>query len=144
MIDFINQTDIVIDIALFEKIAARMSDRDIELIILHDEDMRILNTQHRNKDSSTDVLSFPLDDFGIKDMPLGSIVICLDEALRAAEFYKHDLEDELALLFIHGMLHLLGYDHEEDNGEHREAEEALIAEFGLPDSLIVRAETKPI
>jgi len=56
---------------------------------------------------------------------------------KAAE-YGHSQEDELALLFIHGMLHLAGYDHESDDGEMRARERELIEEFGLPESLIVR------
>ncbi len=139
MIDFVNQSNIAVDITLLEKIATRISDKDVELIIMHDQDMRILNKKYRNKDKSTDVLSFPLNDFGVKEILLGSIVICIDEASRAAKLYKHNLEYELALLFVHGMLHLLGYDHENDCGEHRDVEEKLLAEFGLPDSLIIRA-----
>ena len=50
----------------------------------------------------------------------------------------HNIQDELSLLFIHGMLHLQGFDHENDEGEMRAREKELIEQFGLPDSLIVR------
>lgn len=147
MLDFDNQSDVAIDISLLQEIANRVSRRDLELIIVCDGEMQKLNKNYRGKDASTDVLSFPLDDFGIadnKDIPLGSIVICIDEARRASKLHKHDLMSEVALLFIHGILHLLGYDHEKDSGEHRKAEEELISEFNLPSSLIVRAESNTL
>ena len=58
---------------------------------------------------------------------------------RSAEF-GHDSEDELSLLFIHGLLHLLGFDHEVDNGEMRAKEKEIIQAFSLPSSLIIRTE----
>ena len=63
------------------------------------------------------------------------------ESLERAKEFKHSLNDELALLFIHGTLHLLGYDHEIDNGEMREKEKEIIKKFNLPESLIVRVES---
>ena len=58
--------------------------------------------------------------------------------LEKAKEYNHGSDNELKLLFIHGLLHLLGFDHEIDNGEHRHKEEELIKKFNLPSSLIVR------
>ena len=58
--------------------------------------------------------------------------------VEKAKEYGHTFNEEFSLLFIHGILHLLGYDHEVDNGEHRAKEEELIKEFNLPDSLIIR------
>ncbi len=72
--------------------------------------------------------------------PLGSLVISMDHVRQAAEAFSHSAEEETALLFIHGLLHLLGYDHECDNGEMRDDERRLIETFGLPKSLIVRTE----
>jgi probable rRNA maturation factor len=72
------------------------------------------------------------------NVPLGSIVISTDFVEKYSKEYNHSYEEEFTLLFIHGLLHLLGYDHETDNGEHREKEEQLIKEFNLPKSLIVR------
>ncbi|MEO1923813.1 MAG: rRNA maturation RNase YbeY, partial [Nautiliaceae bacterium] len=84
----------------------------------------------------TDVLSFPLEN--IPGMPLGSIVISIDTAKKGAKEFGHSIENEIKLLFIHGLLHLLGYDHEIDNGEMRAKEEEIIKKFNLPQSLIIR------
>ena len=70
--------------------------------------------------------------------PLGSIVISVDFVKEKANLYGHSFDDEFALLFIHGLLHIVGYDHEIDGGQHRAKEEELIKYFNLPDSLIVR------
>ena len=77
-------------------------------------------------------------DFDFVNMPLGSIVISTDFVEEKAKEYGHSFNEELSLLFIHGLLHLLGYDHEVDNTEHRDKEEELIKKFNLPNSLIVR------
>ncbi len=73
-------------------------------------------------------------------MPLGSIVISADLVKEKATEFGHNAEDELSLLFIHGLLHLLGFDHEVDNGEMRDKEKDIIVNFSLPSSLIVRTE----
>ena len=73
-------------------------------------------------------------------MPLGSIVISVDFVTQKAAEFQHSEEEEFTLLFIHGLLHLLGYDHETDNGEMREKEEQIITELNLPKSLIIRTE----
>ena len=70
--------------------------------------------------------------------PLGSIVISSEHVINKAKELKHSISDEVTLLFIHGLLHLLGFDHEVDNGEMRDEEAKLIKQFSLPDSLIVR------
>ncbi|AXH12621.1 rRNA maturation RNase YbeY [Halarcobacter bivalviorum] len=137
MIDLDNQTDLDIDISGLETIMKELTTKEIELIFTNNEEIQILNKEHRNIDKATDVLSFPLD-FDMPNMPLGSIVISVDYVDQKAKEYEHSFEDELKLLFIHGLLHLLGYDHEVDNGEHRQKEEELIKKFNLPNSLIVR------
>jgi len=124
---------------VLEKIAESLSDRDLELILCDDEMIRELNRTHRGKDRPTDVLSFPLEG-DLPHQPLGSIVISVDRVREVAAKLGHDPSQELALLFLHGLLHLLGYDHENDQGEMRAEEERLIREFGLPESLIVRTE----
>lgn len=138
MIDLENQTDFDIDILELEKITKTLTSKDIELIITNNEQIQILNKEYRNIDKATDVLSFPLE-FEFENMPIGSIIISIDYVTLKAKEYKHSLEDEFKLLFIHGLLHLLGYDHEVDNGEHRQKEEDLIKQFDLPNSLIVRS-----
>lgn len=137
MIDLDNQTDKNIDLESLENIIQELTKKDIELIIVHNETIQELNKEHRNIDKATDVLSFPLE-FDMPNMPLGSIVISVDFVEEKAKEYNHGFDDELKLLFIHGILHLLGYDHEVDNGEHRKEEERLIEKYNLPKSLIVR------
>jgi len=102
--------------------------------------MAQINEETREIAKSTDVLSFPYME--MPGAPLGSIVISEDYVERGAETFGHSKDDERALLFIHGMLHILGYDHEVDNGEMRVKESELIKAFDLPESLIVRTEDK--
>jgi len=124
---------------VLNEIADALTGRDLELILCDDETIRELNRIHRGKDRPTDVLSFPLEG-ELPHQPLGSIVISVDRIREVAAELGHDPSQELALLFLHGLLHLLGYDHESDQGEMRAEEERLIREFGLPESLIVRTE----
>ena len=138
MIDLDNQTQLPIDIDRLEAILQPLSHQNIELIITNNEDIRELNREYRGKDSPTDVLSFPLEQYS-DNMPLGSIIISADYVIDKASEFEHTIQDELLLLFIHGVLHLLGYDHEIDDGEMRAKEEEIIEEFSLPESLIVRA-----
>ncbi len=137
MIDLENNTDFEIDISILEKIANSLTKKDIELLVVKNDEIQVLNKEHRNIDKATDVLSFPMD-FDFDNMPLGSIVISTDFVEEKSKEYGHSFNEEFSLLFIHGILHLLGFDHEVDNGEHRAKEEELIKEFNLPDSLIVR------
>ncbi|QKF67572.1 rRNA maturation RNase [Arcobacter venerupis] len=137
MIDLENNTDFEIDISSLENIANTLTKKDIELMVVKNDEIQVLNKEHRNIDKATDVLSFPMD-FDFDNMPLGSIVISTDFVEEKSKEYGHSFNEEFSLLFIHGILHLLGYDHEVDNGEHRTKEEELIKQFNLPDSLIVR------
>ncbi|NQY24793.1 MAG: rRNA maturation RNase YbeY [Campylobacteraceae bacterium] len=137
MIDIDNQSTFDFKPHLCEKILKSLSDKSIELIICDNSYIQDLNNEHRQKDKATDVLSFPLE-FDFPNMPLGSIVISYDFVKEKASLYKHKEEEEFTLLFIHGLLHLLGYDHEIDNGKQRDKEEELIKEFNLPNSLIIR------
>ncbi|MDO7252529.1 rRNA maturation RNase YbeY [Helicobacter cappadocius] len=140
MLEINNETNICFDISILERIAESLTPKNIELILTDNEGIKELNIAFRSKDSTTDVLSFPFDDMGIIDgkLPLGSVVINLQMAKTISEELKHSLESEVALLFIHGGLHLLGYDHEKDNGEHRAKEQQLMELFNLPKSLIDR------
>ena len=144
MIDLDNQTLLSVDLEALEKIAETLSSKEVELIITDDETMQELNAEHRGKDSTTDVLSFPMEapftEQSIFGMPLGSIIIAESFVKEKAVEHGHTVQDELSLLFIHGMLHLLGFDHEDDNGEMRAREKELIEQFDLPKSLIVRTE----
>lgn len=137
MIDFENDADLNVQISELELIANSITKRDLELIITDNETIKAINFEYRKKDEPTDVLSFPFDGEFLH-LPLGTIIISKDFVEEKAKEYNHSLDDELKLLFIHWLLHLLGYDHEIDNGEHREKEEELIRLFKLPSSLIVR------
>ena len=137
MIDLDNQTNLKIDISILEKITAKLTKKDIELLVVTNDEIQILNKEHRQKDKPTDVLSFPME-YDFSNMPLGSIVISKEFVEEKAKELQHSINDEFSLLYIHGLLHLLGFDHEVDDGEHRKKEEELIKEFNLPNSLIVR------
>jgi len=137
MIDFENQTNLEINLSDIEKIAEAITDKDFELIVVDNESIAKINKEYRNIDKPTDVLSFPLDVV-CENMPIGTIIISADKVREKSEELGHSIEDEFKLLLIHGLLHLIGYDHEIDNGEMREKEEEIIRKFNLPDSLIVR------
>ena len=144
MIDLDNQTTLEVNLDLLEEIAQALSTKEVELIITDDQTMQTLNAEHRDKNTVTDVLSFPMDapftEQSIFGMPLGSIVISASLVKDKAAHFGHSEQDELSLLFIHGLLHLLGFDHEVDDGEMRKREKELIEQFDLPKSLIVRME----
>jgi len=138
MIELDNRTTLEVDEPFLNTIADTLTQREIELIIVAKEEIRQLNAEYRSIDKATDVLSFPYEDVPMG--PLGSIVICEDFVKEKAVEFSHKQSDELALLFIHGLLHILGYDHEVDSGEMRAQEHKLIKKFNLPLSLIVRTQ----
>lgn len=138
MIELDNRTDKQYNFERLETIASALTPLEIELIITTDDEMREINREFRGFDKTTDVLSFPSDPF--PGAPLGSIIISSDKVDEIASELGHTSDNELSLLFIHGMLHLLGFDHEVDNGEMRLEEEKLVREFNLPLSLIHRTE----
>ncbi len=138
MIEFDNRTSHDIDLTAINSISKSLTKKDIELIITDNKEIKEINKLHRNIDSDTDVLSFPYEDMPMS--PLGSIVISYSHVKSKAQELKHKESDELALLFIHGLLHLLGYDHEIDDGEMRKKESKLIQKFNLPKSLIIRTQ----
>ena len=81
-----------------------------------------LNLEHRQKDKPTDVLSFPLHEHGLEKydiLPLGDIFVCLEVAERQADEMNIPLNQELARLIVHGLLHLLGHDHEKSPEEEK-------------------------
>lgn len=84
------------------------TDKDISVAFISSDEMRKINKKYRNIDDSTDVLSFE----GDKNI-LGEIIICADEVQKNGESFN----DELKRVLIHGVLHLLGYDHEKDRGK---------------------------
>ncbi len=143
MLSIENESGLNLDPGVLEKIIDTVveMERDIDLLICDNEKIRELNAKYRGKDSITDVLSFPLDEADLlPGMPLGSIVISAEMAAEKADELGHRVEEELSLLFIHGLLHLMGYDHETDGGEMREIERDIVRKLSLPESLIVRNE----
>lgn len=93
---------------------------ELSLLLTSDAVIQPLNAQWRGKDAATDVLSFPLDEGPV----LGDVVISVDTAARRVDGETWRLEDELAFLLLHGVLHLLGHDHHEpDERAAMEAEE---------------------
>lgn len=123
---------------ILDEIFEFLSNDDVELVFVNSKEMREINKENRNIDKTTDVLSFPLEF--VYGGVLGSIVINLDLVAEKANEFKHSKDDEIALLFTHGLLHILGYDHENDNGEMRQNEANIIEHFNLPPSLIVRTQ----
>ena len=116
----------------------------VNIVLTGDAAMRRLNREWRGKDYATDVLSFPGDD----DAPrirgqrrhLGDVVIATGVATRQAREARHAYGTELKVLALHGLLHLLGYDHETDDGAMSRAERRLRRKGGLPAGLIERGD----
>jgi len=102
--------------------------------IVSDARVRALNRKFRRKDKETDVLSFPAEEPGY----LGDVVISSGVAARQARAAGHSLPTELRVLALHGLLHLLGYDHERDDGQMARLERRLRRQGGLQEGLIER------
>ena len=117
-------------------------DAEVSVSFVSNNEIRNLNKIYRNKDSVTDVLSFPLtgSDGTVEINPetgavqLGDVVISLETAVKQAQNYGHSLEREVGFLTVHSMLHLLGYDHETsqlDQRIMREKEESVLEKLGI-------------
>ena len=111
---------------------------EISVTFVDKEEIHELNNQYRGVDSPTDVLSFPqFDDFD--DLPeegdicLGDVVICTDKAKEQAEEFGHTFEREIIYLFVHSILHLLGYDpmDEDEKALMRRQEETVMEHLGI-------------
>ena len=118
----------------------------VSVALVSDRRVRALNRTYRRQDSATDVLSFG-EPSGVSFQPsafssqplLGEIVIARGVARRQALAAGHSEQTELRVLALHGLLHLLGYDHERDNGRMRRVERRLRRKGGLHEGLIERA-----
>lgn len=121
-----NRTDVALNDALTtllesvvqETVRLEGFDLDFEvgISLVTPEEIQALNLQYRDKDAVTDVLSFPMYEEGdAEPVQLGDIVVCHLRALEQAQEYGHSLNRELCFLTAHGMLHLLGYDHMDDD-----------------------------
>ena len=118
-----------------ESVAPSRARGEMTVAIVPDARVRALNRQYRQKDRATDVLSFPSDERGF----LGDVVIASGVAVRQARAAGHSLRTELRVLALHGLLHLLGYDHERDDGRMARLERRLRKRGGLREGLIERA-----
>ena len=107
----------------------------VTVAIVSDARVRALNRQYRKKDTPTDVLSFPARERGF----LGDVVIASGVAARQAREAGHSLAIEVRVLALHGLLHLLGYDHERDDGRMARLERRLRKRGGLREGLTERA-----
>ena len=106
----------------------------VTVAVVPDRRVHGLNRQFRGVDAPTDVLSFPAGEAGT----LGDVVIARGVAGRQARGAGHALGTELRILALHGLLHLLGYDHERDRGRMRRLEQRLLHRTGLRGGLIER------
>ena len=123
-----NQDQYPVDTAQFQsqigQVLEKLEETDCELSLLLTDDVEIqeLNRTYRDLDKATDVLSFPQDEDAVNetgDTLLGDVVISVETAARQAEEHHLSFNEELILLTIHGILHLLGYDHERSPQEAR-------------------------
>lgn len=123
------------------KIEEFVDDAEIYVTVVNDAQIKEMNSEFRKIDKATDVLSFPLGENGIYDINpengakmLGDIVISVEHAYKQADLYGHGIEREIAYLTVHSLLHLLGYDHVENNLDRikmRDKEEQVMALLGL-------------
>ncbi|MDR0914496.1 MAG: rRNA maturation RNase YbeY [Oscillospiraceae bacterium] len=116
---------------------------EISVTFVNNSQIKELNTQYREIDAETDVLSFPMGENGVYDTDpetgckiLGDIVISLEKAAEQAELYNHSFQREVGYLTAHSCLHLLGYDHmtDLDKVHMREKEELVMDMLGLPST----------
>lgn len=132
--------------AIIEQVADKMSElydlskSEVSITLTDNEHIHILNKQYRKIDRPTDVLSFALNEGeepeiegGAPVNVLGDIVISVEKAIEQAKEYGHSTKREIAFLTVHGMLHLLGYDHmeEADRAEMRKEEDFVMEKLGI-------------
>jgi probable rRNA maturation factor len=121
--------------AWLQSVAPARARGAMTVAIVSDARVRALNRQYRKKDTPTDVLSFPARERGF----LGDVVIASGVAARQAREAGHSLAIEVRVLALHGLLHLLGYDHERDDGRMARLERRLRKRGGLREGLTERA-----
>jgi probable rRNA maturation factor len=116
---------------------------DLSVVFVNAREMRALNGNYRGRDYATDVLSFCYDDLRMEDPPyLGEIIVAPEVAAHDAAQYGLSAEKELRKLLVHGILHLLGYDHETDKGQMNRLQARLLRRkmFSNPPSLLIEKE----
>ena len=131
--------------AWLRRVAPRAARGSVTIALVSDQRIRALNRAYRRKDYATDVLSFPSNQQSATSNQqfLGDIVIATGVARRQAREAGHSERTELKVLALHGLLHLLGYDHDRDAGRMRRVERRLRRAGGLHEGLIERAGASP-
>jgi len=119
------------------RVAPARARGQVTVALVPDRRIQELNRSFRRVNTATDVLSFPADE----PETLGDVVIARGVARRQARGAGHDFPTELRVLALHGLLHLLGYDHEHDGGRMARLEARLRRKGGLREGLIERAGT---
>ncbi len=117
-----------------EAVAPARAHGALTVAVVTDARVRALNRRFRRKNAATDVLSFPAEE----PQQLGDVVIAAGVARRQAKSAGHPVQTEFRVLALHGLLHLLGYDHETDDGRMARLEARLRRRGGLPEGLIER------
>ncbi len=112
--------------------------KPFDCLITGDADLRRLNHEFRGLDYPTDVLSFPSE---AESERLGDLAISLGRARVQAREFGHSIEQEVEILMLHGVLHLLGHDHETDQGQMARAEKRWRVRLGLATGLIERVQS---
>jgi len=126
--------------AFAQRLRKRVTGRRwFQCLITDDGELQRLNRQFLGKDYPTDVLSFPAAESEGMPAGLGEIAISYQRARGEARAFGHSVSDEIRILMLHGVLHLMGMDHERDRGAMSRAEAAWRSKLGLPASLIERA-----
>jgi probable rRNA maturation factor len=122
-------------VAFLRRVAREVGQgREFAVVVASDAALREANARFRGKRSATDVLSFSDGERG----RLGDILISAQRAQSQARRWGHRVEDELKVLILHGLLHLLGYDHETDSGDMRRIEKRWRRKYGLELTLTER------
>ena len=143
----VSDVDAIIRNAVFFAWAAAGSEHDSELNVVLNDDraVRCLNMEHRGRDRSTNVLSFPMGERMNPDGPvhLGDIVLALETVTKEVMRYGKSLEAHISHLVVHGLLHLLGHDHaaEAEAEEMEGAEISILSKLGYPDPYVSLSET---
>lgn len=153
-IQVLNEHQYMINSArLIQAIQAVINQHDVDAlsgvtVVLETNDaVHMLNKQHRDVDAPTDVLSFPSDPLPVElggtiEPYLGDLIIAYPYTAAQAKRLQHDLEDSLALLVVHGTLHLLGYDHDtlENRAEMWQQQSIALENLGIDDSIVPTLE----
>ena len=114
----------------------------VDVLVTANAEMKSLNRRFRGKDKATDVLSFAAPPDSLRKKLAGEIAVSAEIAAQNARGLGHTAAQEVKILVLHGILHLRGYDHEQDNGQMAWRERQLRAQLRLPDGLIERASGK--